>query len=66
MTLRVTQTKENIMQKYKPSTTARKVALNIVTLGAKPRMDEVLPPGIVETTAELLVASGVISATGVR
>jgi len=34
------------MHKDKPSKTARKVALNIVTLGAKPEMDGVLPPGI--------------------
>jgi len=54
------------MRKDQPSKTARKVALNIVTLGAKPGLDEVLPPGIVETTAELLVASGAVSATGVR
>ena len=54
------------MRKEKPSKTARKVALNIVTLGAKPGMDKVLPPGIVDTTAELLVASGAVGATGVR
>jgi methyltransferase (TIGR00027 family) len=46
------------MQKDKPSTTAYKVALNVVTLGAKPGMDRVLPPGIVEATEKLLVASG--------
>ena len=51
------------MRKDKPSRTARKVALNIVTLGAKPGMGKVLPPGIVDATAELLVASG---ATGAR
>ncbi len=54
------------MREDTPSKTARKVALNIVTLGAKPGMDEVLPPGIVETTAELLVASGAVGATAVR
>jgi methyltransferase (TIGR00027 family) len=54
------------MRKDKPSMTARKVALNIVTLGAKPGMDKVLPPGIVETTAEMLVASGAVGETGVR
>ncbi|MFC1859675.1 class I SAM-dependent methyltransferase [Thermodesulfobacteriota bacterium] len=54
------------MREGTPSKTARKVALNIVTLGAKPRMEEVLPPGIVETTAELLVASGAAAATVVR
>jgi methyltransferase (TIGR00027 family) len=45
----------------RPSRTALKVALNIVTLGSKPGMDEVLPPGIVEATRRLLVASGVAS-----
>ena len=54
------------MRKDKPSTTARKVALNIVTLGQKPGMAEILPRGIVETTADLLVASGAVGATGVR
>lgn len=46
------------MQKDKPSRTAYKVALNVVTLGAKPGMDEFLPPGIVEATEKLLLASG--------
>jgi len=54
------------MRKEKPSKTARKVALNIVTLGAKPGMDSVLPPGVVEATARLLVASGAVGAAGVR
>ena len=54
------------MREAKPSKTARKVALNVVTLGYKPGMAEVLPPGIVETTAELLVASGAVGATAVR
>jgi len=52
--------------KEKPSRTARKVALNIVTLGAKPGMDEVLPAGIVDATATLLVESGAVGATAVR
>jgi methyltransferase (TIGR00027 family) len=56
----------HFMRKDKPSKTARKVALNIVTLGAKPGMDKVLPAGIVETTAELLVASGAVGPTAVR
>ncbi|KKK53819.1 hypothetical protein LCGC14_3090960, partial [marine sediment metagenome] len=38
------------MRRDKPSKTAYKVALNILTLGAKPGMDKVLPPGIVEAT----------------
>lgn len=54
------------MRKDKPSKTAREVALNIITLGAKPGMDQVLPSGIVEATAKLLVASGVVSATEAR
>jgi methyltransferase (TIGR00027 family) len=57
---------ESIMKKEKPSTTARKVALNIITLGAIPEMDKVLPPGTVDATAELLVASGVVKPTLVR
>lgn len=54
------------MRKDKPSKTARKVALNIVTLGAKPGMDNVLSPGIVEATAEMLVASGAVGANTIR
>jgi len=46
------------MRKDKPSRTAYKVALNIVTLGAKPGMDRFLPPGTVQATEKLLVASG--------
>jgi len=45
------------MRKEKPSRTAYKVALNILTLGAKPQMDVVLPNGIVDATERLLVAS---------
>jgi methyltransferase (TIGR00027 family) len=54
------------MRKAKPSKTARKVALNIVTLGAKPGMDNILSPGIVESTAEMLVASGAVGAKTIR
>jgi methyltransferase (TIGR00027 family) len=54
------------LRKAKPSKTARKVALNIVTLGSKPGMEKVLPAGIVDATARLLVASGAAGATGVR
>ena len=54
------------MQKKRPSWTARKVALNIVTLGAKPGMEETLPPGIVDATAQLLVESGAVSRRVVR
>ena len=43
------------MQKERPSKTARKVALNIVTLGAKRGMDEVLPAGIVDARVAITV-----------
>ena len=45
------------MRKEKPSRTALKVAMNMLTLGEKPGMDRNFPPGILEATAELLVAS---------
>ena len=48
------------MRKDKPSRTAYKVALNIVTLGSKPGMEAILPPGIVDATRKLLLASGVV------
>jgi methyltransferase (TIGR00027 family) len=54
------------MRKGRPSRTAYKVALNLVTLGSKPGMDEILPPGIVEATATLLTASGAVGARAVR
>ena len=54
------------MRKERPSKTARKVALNIVTLGAKSGMEEVLPAGIVDATASLLVESGAAGSVGVR
>jgi len=54
------------VQKDKPSRTAYKVALNIVTLGAKPGMDRLLPPGIVQATEKLLVASGAVGARALR
>jgi methyltransferase (TIGR00027 family) len=54
------------MRKEKASRTAYKVALNVLTLGTKPEMDEVLPTGIVDATERLLIASGAASATVVR
>jgi methyltransferase (TIGR00027 family) len=54
------------MRKNKPSMTARKVALNIVTLGSKPGMKEILPVGLVSKTADLLVASGAVAETMIR
>ncbi len=49
------------MRKDKPSFTAYKVALSLVTLGTIPEMREILPNGIVEATETLLVASGAAS-----
>ncbi|MBD3309334.1 SAM-dependent methyltransferase [candidate division KSB3 bacterium] len=54
------------MPMEKPSQTALKVALNILSLGSTPGMDTVLPSGIVDTTATLLVTSGAVSPTVVR
>ncbi|MBT8372731.1 MAG: SAM-dependent methyltransferase, partial [Deltaproteobacteria bacterium] len=54
------------MRKDKPSRTAYKVALNVVTLGAKPEMNKFLPPGIVQATEKLLVASGAAGERTVR
>ena len=54
------------MRKNKPSRTAYKVAMNIITLGAKPGMEKILPPGIVTATEKLIVASGAASKTVVR
>ena len=48
------------MAQEKGSRTAYKVALSIVTLGAKPGMDKILPCGIVSATEHLLLASGVV------
>jgi methyltransferase (TIGR00027 family) len=54
------------MHRDKPSKTAYKVALNVITLGAKPEMDKFLPPGIVQATEKLLVASSAAGARTVR
>lgn len=54
------------MRRGKPSRTAYKVALDLVTLGAKPEMEAVLPAGIVDATARLLIASGAASPAVVR
>ena len=54
------------MVREKPSRTALKVALNIITLGAKPGMEKVLSPEIVSATKELLITSGAVSDTTVR
>jgi len=54
------------MRKDKPSRTAYKVALNVLTLGAKPGMEKILPSGIVDATARLLIVSGVVGNRTVR
>jgi len=54
------------MRRDKPSTTARKVALNIISLGGKTGFEEVIPAGIVDATARLLVAAGVVGEGTVR
>ena len=53
------------MSPGKPSRTAYKVALNILTLGAKPDMADILPAGIVEATERLLVGSGAVSRSAI-
>jgi hypothetical protein len=55
-----------IRKNRKPSKTALKVALNIITLAAKPGIEKILPSGIVEATEKLLLTSGVAGATSVR
>ncbi len=54
------------MRKDKPSRTALKVAMNLLTLAAKPGMDQIIPSGLVAATEELLVASGAAGARSVR
>ena len=54
------------MNDSKPSKTAYKVALNILTLGEKPEMENILPPGIVDATEKLLTASGAVGESSVR
>ena len=54
------------MRADKPSRTALKVAMAIVTLDKKPGMAGHLPPGIVPATEKLLLASGVAGAKTLR
>lgn len=54
------------MLKGRPSRTALKVALVVVTLGAKPGTAALLPPGIVSATQALLAASGAVGARTLR
>ena len=57
---------ENPIRKDKPSRTAYKVGVNIISLGSKPGMENVLPAGIVEATEKMLVAAGAANETVVR
>ncbi len=54
------------MDKNKPSRTAYKVALNIISLGSKTGMEKILPHGIVAATEKILIGAGVASETVVR
>jgi methyltransferase (TIGR00027 family) len=54
------------MHKNKPSMTAYKVGVNIISLGSKPGLEKILPAGIVEATEKMLVAAGAASKTVVR
>ena len=54
------------MSKGKASQTALKVAMNTLTLSAKPGMAEIIPPGFVDVTEKLLEASGVINRRTLR
>ena len=54
------------MSKGNPSMTARKIALNLITLGATPEIRATLPQGIVDATAKLLLAAGVVGETTLR
>ena len=50
----------------KPSRTAYKVAMNLLTLSLKPGMDQVIPQGLIDATERLLIASGAASQRMVR
>jgi methyltransferase (TIGR00027 family) len=54
------------MKKGEPSRTAYKVAMAVLTLGEVPEMKEVLPAGIADATAQLLLASGAVGERSVR
>ena len=54
------------MHKNKPSMTAYKVGVNIISLGSKPGMEKILPAGIVEATEKMLVAAGATNETVVK
>lgn len=54
------------MHRKKPSRTAYKVAMNILALDCVPEMADVLPAGIVDATAQLLITSGAAREKTVR
>ncbi len=54
------------MRKDKPSRTAYKVAMNIITLSMKPGMKGVLPPGTAEATERLLLEAGAANEFSIR
>jgi methyltransferase (TIGR00027 family) len=54
------------MRKDKPSLTARKVALAIITLGAQSDTQNLLPPGVASATEQLLQAAGVAGPQEIR
>lgn len=54
------------MRDQKPSKTAYKVGMNILALGSKPGMEGVLPPGIIDATQQLLIASGAAKPPAIR
>ena len=54
------------MHEDKPSLTARKVALAVITLGAQPGTSELLPAGVACATEELLLSAGAVGLRAVR
>lgn len=54
------------MKQHKPSRTALKVALCLLTLDTDPILSRIIPAGLVEATAELLVQSGAARSKTVR
>jgi len=54
------------MRKDKPSRTAIKVTVSVVTLGAKPGAERMLPAGLLDASEKLLLASGVVGETAIR
>ena len=48
------------MKENRPSITARKVAMSIITLSIKPSQDKLLPEDLAKSTERMLVASGIV------